>query len=72
MASAQLVKASEAISRAERLVFLGIGSSGNIGRDAALRFSHLGIQANACLDTYDMLRQLDNIVEEVLRSSGNI
>ena len=56
--STHLVKASKVISRAEWLLFLGIGSSGNISRDAALRFSHLGLHADACIDTYEMLVQV--------------
>lgn len=58
LAGPDLIKAAELINRAERLVFLGIGSSGNIARDAALRFSHLGFRADAYIDTYEMVVQV--------------
>ena len=41
--------------RADRVVFFGIGSSGHIAQDAALRFSHLDIQAEAYSDSYQIL-----------------
>jgi len=52
-----LIKASKVIARAERLVFFGVGSSGNIAQDAALRFAHLGIHADAYIDSYESLIQ---------------
>lgn len=58
LAEADLVKGVEIINRAERLMFLGIGSSGYIAHDAALRFSHLGFHADAYIDTYEMLVQV--------------
>jgi len=54
---ARLIKAVEIISNASRLVFFGIGSSGNMAQDAALRFSHLDIEAEAYIDSYQMLIQ---------------
>lgn len=38
-----------------RLLFFGIGSSGNIASDAALRFAQLGLQSEAYVDSYQML-----------------
>lgn len=49
------VRAARAMSEAERIVFVGIGSSGYVAQDAALRFLHLDIQAEACADSYQML-----------------
>jgi RpiR family transcriptional regulator, carbohydrate utilization regulator len=50
-----LGKASQSISRCERLVFIGGGSSGYIAQDAALRFSHLGIEASVCTEPVELL-----------------
>ena len=52
-----LIKAAKLICAAERMVFFGIGSSGNIAREAALRFSLIDIQAEAYTDAYEMLVQ---------------
>jgi DNA-binding MurR/RpiR family transcriptional regulator len=52
-----LVRAAAMVAKAARVVFFGIGSSGNIGHDAALRFSQLDIQAEAYSDSYQMLNQ---------------
>lgn len=52
-----LVRAARVLSRSERMVFLGIGSSGNIAHDAALRFAQLDIQAEAYSDSYQMFIQ---------------
>jgi RpiR family transcriptional regulator, carbohydrate utilization regulator len=54
---AELVRAAGMLAKATRLVFFGMGSSGNIGHDAALRFSQLDIQAEAYSDSYQMLNQ---------------
>ena len=51
----ELVRAAEILSRADRVVFFGIGSSGHVAQDAALRFSHLDIQAEAYSDSYQIL-----------------
>ena len=56
-----LIKAARKISRAKRLVFLGIGSSGNIARDAAIRFCHLGLHVDACNDSYQIVTQMLNL-----------
>jgi RpiR family transcriptional regulator, carbohydrate utilization regulator len=52
-----LIHAAEIVSRATRLVFFGIGSSGHVAHDAALRFSHLDIEAEAYSDSYQILGQ---------------
>jgi DNA-binding MurR/RpiR family transcriptional regulator len=44
-------------NQARRIVFFGIGTSGSVGRIAALRLSHLGLAAEAYGDPYDMLIQ---------------
>jgi len=49
------IRAARAISAAERIIFVGIGSSGYLAQDAALRFLHLDIRAEACADAYQML-----------------
>jgi RpiR family transcriptional regulator, carbohydrate utilization regulator len=50
-----LIRAARTIAISERTVFLGVGSSGNIARDAALRFAHLDVQAEAYCDSYEIL-----------------
>jgi len=52
-----LVKAARRLAAARRVVFFGIGSSGYIAQDAALRFSQLDVQAEAYTETYQMLNQ---------------
>jgi len=56
--ASELIKAAKTINQAERLICVGIGSSGNIARDAALRFSHLGFHADAYIDSYETLVQV--------------
>jgi len=53
----ELIKAAGAVARSKRLVFFGIGSSGNIASDAALRFSQLDMQAEAYIDSYQAVNQ---------------
>ena len=53
-----LIRAAKLVSKARRIVFLGIGSSGNMARDAALRFSQMDIQAEAYADAYQILIQV--------------
>lgn len=48
-------RAARIINGARRVVFFGIGTSGNVGRDAALRLSHLDVLAEAYAEPYDML-----------------
>lgn len=60
----ELLRAVEAIARAERLVLFGIGSSGYLAQDAALRFSHLDVPAEAYSDAYQ-------IVSQPFRMKGN-
>ncbi len=52
-----LVKTAKAMAGANRIVFYGIGSSGFLAQDAALRFGQLGIQAEAYFDSYQMLNR---------------
>jgi DNA-binding MurR/RpiR family transcriptional regulator len=53
----ELQKAARALARAERVAFFGIGSSGNVAADAALRFSQVGLDAQAYFDSYQMVNQ---------------
>jgi DNA-binding MurR/RpiR family transcriptional regulator len=54
---AELIRAAKLIATSPRTVFFGIGSSGNIAHDAALRFSQLDTQAEAYTDSYQILNQ---------------
>ncbi len=53
----ELKKVAEKICKANRLVFFGIGSSGHIRNDAALRFSLLDIQAESYSDSQEIIIQ---------------
>jgi DNA-binding MurR/RpiR family transcriptional regulator len=53
----ELIRAATVLSKSQRMVFLGIGSSGNMAHDAALRFSQLNMQAEAYADSYQILVQ---------------
>jgi len=57
MSEKDLVGAAKAIAKARRVVFFGIGSSGHVAADAALRFSQLDLPAQASVDAYGMLNQ---------------
>lgn len=57
LSRAHFIKAVRTIAKAQRLICFGIGSSGNIARDTALRFSQLDIQSEAYVDSYQMLNQ---------------
>ncbi len=52
-----LAAAARAVGKARRLVFFGIGSSGNIARDAALLFSFLEFSSEAYADPYQIVLQ---------------
>jgi DNA-binding MurR/RpiR family transcriptional regulator len=52
-----LVRAAKAICAARRLVFLGVGGSGAVARDSALRFSYLDFQAEAYVEGSEILLQ---------------
>jgi DNA-binding MurR/RpiR family transcriptional regulator len=52
-----IISAANLISKAKRLVFIGIGASGQIANFAAQRFSHLNIQANAYNNEYELVLQ---------------
>lgn len=45
------------VSSARRILCFGIGGSGNVAADAALRFTHLDLQAEAYTDHYQILIQ---------------
>ena len=51
------VRVVERLRHARRIVFFGIGTSGNVARDAALRFAHLDLPAEGYADPYSMLIQ---------------
>jgi len=55
--SQELSAAAEAICRCGRLAFFGIGGSGNVARDEALRFSYLDFQAEGYVDPSQVLLQ---------------
>ena len=52
---AELIRFAALCAASSRLVFIGEGSSGIICDEAALRFSHLDIQSEACRDTVSIL-----------------
>lgn len=54
---ANLKRAADVIVRCRRLVFVGVGSSGHIAGDAALRFAQLDLPAEAHSDPYHVLNQ---------------
>jgi RpiR family transcriptional regulator, carbohydrate utilization regulator len=53
----KLIDFSKECTKAERIVFFGIGSSGNIAREASLRFTHLNIQSEAYSESMHMILQ---------------
>lgn len=54
---AEIIRAARLIADTSRLVFFGMGSSGNFALDAALRFSQISVPAEAYLDSYQILTQ---------------
>lgn len=50
-----LIHAMQAIVECRRIVFFGVGSSGNIAHDAALRFCYIGSHADAYSDASQIL-----------------
>lgn len=52
-----LIKIASLILKAERVVFFGSGGSGIVAQEAALRFAHLDLQAEAFTDSYQILVQ---------------
>ena len=54
---AEIIRAAGLIANTSRLVFFGMGSSGNVAMDAALRFAQINVQAEAYLDSYQILTQ---------------
>ncbi len=57
----RLIEAAKIISGCKRLIFIGIGSSGNISKDAAMRFSFLGFHAFAYNDPTEILYQTSTV-----------
>jgi DNA-binding MurR/RpiR family transcriptional regulator len=57
LSRADLIRVAKLLARAPRVVFFGIGSSGIIAEDSALRFSHLGVGADAYRDSYHILNR---------------
>jgi len=51
----KLTQAAGFIVRSRHVIFIGIGSSGNIARDASLRFAHLGVQTESYCEPYDIM-----------------
>jgi RpiR family carbohydrate utilization transcriptional regulator len=52
-----LMAAARAIASGRRLIFFGIGGSGYVARDEALRFSYLDVQAEGYADASQILLQ---------------
>jgi DNA-binding MurR/RpiR family transcriptional regulator len=52
-----LIRAAKSIAGCKRVFLMGVGSSGNIARDAALRLSHLDIPVEATVESYDMVNR---------------
>lgn len=50
-----LIRAAERIGQAERVMFFGIGSSGYLALDAAMRFSQLGMRSSAFVDPTEIV-----------------
>ena len=60
----ELLRAARLLAVSQRIVFFGIGSSGNIARDAALRMMQLDIQAEAYSDSYEILVQANRMKKD--------
>jgi RpiR family transcriptional regulator, carbohydrate utilization regulator len=52
-----LIKASNILLKAKRIVFFGVGGSRSVAFDSALRFSHLDIQAEVYCDSLQVILQ---------------
>jgi len=50
-----VIGAAKAIGSAARVVFFGTGGSGNVGRDAALQFAQIRVQAESYNEPYEAL-----------------
>ena len=59
----QLINLAQKIVSAKRVVFFGIGSSSFVAAEAALRFSHLDVQAEACADPIQILLQAKRLTQ---------
>ncbi|HOK70059.1 MAG TPA: MurR/RpiR family transcriptional regulator [Bacillota bacterium] len=53
----EVARAAEAIHRARRLFFFGVGSSGVVAQDTQLKFMRIGMTAFSYLDTHAQLTQ---------------
>ncbi len=56
-----LIRCAKKANEASRLMFIGIGGSGYLALDAALRFSHLGYHADAYTDAYQIITRTLNV-----------
>ena len=54
---AEVMRAAGMIAKTSRLIFFGMGTSGNIALDAAMRFAQIDVQAEAYLDSYQIMTQ---------------
>lgn len=59
-----LINTAKSICDAKRVVFFGIGGSGIIANDAALRFSHLDIQAESYSDPLQIILQAKRLKKD--------
>ncbi|MHB1483685.1 MAG: MurR/RpiR family transcriptional regulator [Saccharofermentanales bacterium] len=57
LAASDLANCAKTISETKRIVFIGVGGSGAVATDAALRFSHLDIQAEGYIDPIQIMIQ---------------
>jgi DNA-binding MurR/RpiR family transcriptional regulator len=57
---------AKVISYAKRTIFFGVGGSGLVAMEAALRFSHLDLQAEAYCDPLQMLVQAKRLKENCI------
>ena len=53
--------AAKTMGSANRVVFFGVGGSGNVVQDAAMRFSFIDIQSEAYTESYQMLVQASRL-----------
>ncbi len=56
-----LIEVAEALNVCRRVIFFGIGGSGIVAQDAALRFSHLDIQAESYSDPLSIIIQVKRL-----------
>jgi len=56
-----MTRAARAMAHAPRVLFMGIGGSASIARNAALRFTQLDVEARAYADAYEMVQMMVNM-----------